>query len=63
MKNKVTLRKLKLTGAHYAIIESDGVETQTRYRDNLNDVRLDVEVALEMKRLERKFLTRDGIGR
>ena len=58
MKHKVTLRKLKLTGAQYAIIESDGVETQTRYRDNLNDVRLDVEVALEMKRLENKFLGR-----
>ena len=56
---KVTLKRFKYNGAHYAVIESDGEETQTRYRDNLNDVRLDVEVALEMKRLEKKFLSRE----
>ena len=59
-KHKVKIKRLELTGAYCAVIESDGVETQTRYRDNLNDVRLDVEVALEMKRLEKKFLTRTG---
>ena len=57
-KPKVSFKRFQLTGAHYAVIEVDGVETQTRYREDLNDVRLDVEVALEMKRLEKKFLTR-----
>ena len=56
MKHNVTLKRFKHNGAHYAVIETDGEETQTRYRDNLNDVRLDVEAALEMKRLEKKFL-------
>ena len=55
-KYKVTLKRFSYNGAHYAIIEANGEETQTRYRDNLSDVRLDVEVALEMKRLEKKFL-------
>lgn len=58
MKHKVTIKTLEVAGAICAIIEVDGEETQTRYRDNLNDVRLDVDVALEMKRLEKKFLTR-----
>jgi len=59
-KSNITIKKLEVTDAYYAIIETDGVETQTRYRDNVNDVRLDVEAALEMKRLEKKFLTRTG---
>ena len=57
-KPKITYKTLELTGMHCAIIEADGEETQTRYRASLNDVRLDVEVALEMKRLRKKFLAR-----
>ena len=57
-KSNITIKNLEVTDTYYAIIETSGVETQTRYRSAINDVRLDVEAALEMKRLRNKFLTR-----